>query len=35
MSTIERGFSIDALPINPKRKTALLINPPVYNTVLG
>jgi radical SAM superfamily enzyme YgiQ (UPF0313 family) len=32
MGTIERGFSIDALPINPKRKTALLINPPVYDT---
>src|SRR5882724_11206259 len=29
---IERSFSISTLPGNPRRKTALLINPPVYDT---
>ena len=29
---IARHFSPDALPVNPRRKTALLINPPVYDT---
>src|SRR5882724_1998261 len=29
---IERSFSISTLPGNPLRKTALLINPPVYDT---
>jgi hypothetical protein len=31
-TTISRDFSVNCLPVNPRRKTALLINPPVYDT---
>jgi len=31
-TTISRRFSVNDLPVNPRRKTALLINPPVYDT---
>src|SRR6266852_2938095 len=30
--SIERMFSVSMLPGNPRRKTALLINPPFYDT---
>ena len=32
MSRIVRQFSVDDLPMAPAKKTALLINPPVYDT---
>src|SRR5947208_5274811 len=31
-SHVDRSFRMSTLPGNPKRKTALLINPPVYDT---
>ena len=31
-ANIARAFSLDGLPGEPRRKTALLINPPVYDT---
>src|SRR2546423_5351665 len=32
MSTIDRTFAVTSLEKDPRRKTALLINPPVYDT---
>jgi hypothetical protein len=32
MAEIARRFAVDTLPGEPRRKTALLINPPVYDT---
>ena len=31
-TTVSRNFALSALPGNPRRKTALLVNPPVYDT---